>query len=334
MVLGAALTAAGCQTCMPGTPCCDAPVPRELDKTSLPPYTLEPPDIILIDALRLIPKPPYHIEPLDGLLIQVTNAPKEPIEGIFSVDPDGTVNLGVSYGSVRVADLTIEEARKAIHDHLELIYKGPVVQVSLAQSSGMQLIKGQHLVRPDGTVGLGAYGSVYVAGMTLDEARATIEAHLAQYLLKPQVSVDVFAYNSKAYYVITDGGGFGEQVNRLPCTGNETVLDAISQIYGLPAVASKGRIWLTRPLPASMGCAEQTLPVDWTGITRRGNTGTNYQVLPGDRIYVQADPLITVDTYLARVISPIERVLGVTLLGSSTVHSIQNKNGTGGTGGF
>ena len=46
--------------------------------------------------------------------------------------------------------------------------------------------------------------------------------------------------NSKVYYIITDGAGSGEQVFRFPVTGSETVLDAISQIGGLPPVSSKG----------------------------------------------------------------------------------------------
>ena len=28
------------------------------------------------------------------------------------------------------------------------------------------------------------------------------------------------------------------------------------------------------------------LPVDWCGIVQRGNTSTNYQLMPGDRVYV------------------------------------------------
>jgi hypothetical protein len=36
----------------------------------------------------------------------------------------------------------------------------------------------------------------------------------------------------------------------------------------------------------STGLPEQILPVDWNGITRAGNTRTNYQLLPGDRLYV------------------------------------------------
>src|SRR5207253_8950967 len=47
-------------------------MPKEMEKVTLPPYVIEPPDILLIDALSVVPKPPYHIAPLDSLLIQVT----------------------------------------------------------------------------------------------------------------------------------------------------------------------------------------------------------------------------------------------------------------------
>jgi polysaccharide export outer membrane protein len=315
------------------------PVPNELARVHQPSYIIDVPDILLIDALRVIPRPPYHVQPLDSLLIQATNVlPAEPIAGQYGVETDGTVTLGAVYGSVRVAGLTIEEARRAIEKQLkDAGFANTEVRVAMGQSRGLQQIRGEHLVRPDGTVGLGTYGSVLVAGLTLDQARAAIEAHLSRWLLEPEVSVDVFAYNSKAYYIVTDGGGFGEQVYRFPSTGNETVLDAMSQIYGLPAVASKKRIWVARPTPGELHSC-QTLPVDWKAITRCGAAQTNYQLLPGDRIYVAADPLVTLDTKLARLFSPIERVLGITLLGSSTVHSVGTPIGgtsnTGGGGGF
>ena len=59
----------------------------------------------------------------------------------------------------------------------------------------------------DGRVNLGGlYGSVYVAGMTLKEARAAIELKLAEQLDDPKVSVDVLAYNSKVAYLILQEG--------------------------------------------------------------------------------------------------------------------------------
>ena len=107
-------------------------------------------------------------------------------------------------------------------------------------------------------------------------------------------------------------------------TGNETVLDALSQINGLPPAASKKRIWVACPVPAKEGC-EQILPVDWCAITQRGLTDTNYQLLPGDRVYVQAQPWIRLDNTLAKLLNPVERVFGVMLLGSSTIQTIQGR---------
>ena len=237
--------------------------PREFAKQPLPPYVVEPPDILLVEATAA-----------------VTREDKQPVAG-------------------------------------------------------------QHLVRPDGTISLGVYGSVFVAGLTLEQVREAVAAQihfsvpkLSLNDIKKGVVVDVLAYNSKVYYVITDGGGYGEQVYPIASTGNETVLDAMSKINGLPAVSSKKRIWVARATP---NCDHpEILPVDWCGITQRGCADTNYQIFPGDRVYVASDKWIRTDSFLAKRLNPIQRVLGTILLGSSTVNSIRNRTGTGtgtGTGG-
>ncbi|HWY88681.1 MAG TPA: polysaccharide biosynthesis/export family protein [Gemmataceae bacterium] len=306
------------------------PTPTELAPVSHPPYTIAPPDIITIDAVRLVPKPPYHVEPLEVLYLNVTDTlPNKPILGAFVVSPEGTINLGFDYGTVHVGGMTMDQIQTGIRTHLGNILRNAQVTVALAQFRGLQQLRGEHLVRPDGTIGLGSYGSVYVAGMSLGQAKCVIEKHLSEYLLNPQIAIDVFAYNSKVFYVIFDGGGFGQQVYRLPVTGNETVLDAIGYVQGLAPVSSKHRIWLARPSPAHNGC-NQILPVDWNAITMAGSTGTNYQIFPGDRVYVSADCLITFDNYLSKILAPVERLLGATLLGASTAQSFQNlRNNTG-----
>jgi polysaccharide export outer membrane protein len=225
-------------------------VPRELTKTLLPPYIIEPPDVLLIETTEGLPK-------------------EQRIGGPHLVRPDGYVSLGI-YGSARVAGLTLDQAREAIAD-----------EIFRTQTPAK---------RPDPT----------------------------------KIYVDVLAYNSKVYYIITDGGGYGEQVYRMPITGNETVLDAMSLINGLPPVASKKHIWVARRVP-DHGGAGNILPVDWISITQGGSAATNYQILPGDRVYVHSDKLIRLDTWLSKLIAPAERVLGVTLLGSETVNSIRNR---------
>lgn len=266
LVAGLCLAGAGCQT-MPVPPSGAAiNVPRELQKVTLPPYQVEPPDILVIEVVKW--------------------------------------------------DINVE-TKQIIRD------KPPIALLP-------QAISGAHLVRPDGTVALGVYGSVQVAGQTLDEVRDNIKGFLGQWFgITPEaflVVVDVAAYNSKSYYVITDGAGYGEQTYRFPVTGSETVLDAISQIQGLPAVASRRHIWVARRSPFGMpNCAEQILPVNWIAMTQCGDTTTNYQVMPGDRIYVMAQPLIRADNALGKVLAPVERLLGVTLLGTQTYNEIAGR---------
>lgn len=206
-----------------------------------------------------------------------------------------------------------------------------LIQATQAVALKTQPLEGSHLVRPDGTIGLGIYGDAFVAGKTLEQIKDGIARLLKERAskdltveqIKLELQVDVVAYNSKFYYVITDGGGYGQQVYRLPITGNETVLDAISQVGGLPLVASKKNIWVARATPHD--CHHpKILPVDWLAITQRGCAHTNYQMFPGDRLYVQSDCLIRTDSLLAKILNPIERLLGGVLLGSGAANSAIN----------
>ena len=298
-----------------------ASVPTEKDKTTLPSYVIEPPDILIIQLNRLVPKPPYRIEPLDVLeIFAVRTLQDQPIADQYSVDPSGKVDLGPSYGKVKVSNLTVEEAEQTILTHLRKVLKDTEVSVTLFQSAGQQQIEDQHLVGPDGTVNLGTYGKVYVAGLTLTEAATAIEAQLSKTLENPKISVDVFAYNSQVYYVILEGAGLGDRVYRVATTGNETVLDAIAQVNGLTQLQSK-KIWIARPGPGGL-CCDQILPVNWEEITKGAATATNYQVLPGDRVFVSEDKLVKLDSVLNKIIAPFERVFGFTLLGTQTIQTI------------
>ena len=79
-----------------------------------------------------------------------------------------------------VRGLTVRDAQRAIELHLQSILRNPRVYVSTPTDSALQHIAGEHLVRPDGTVALGIYGSVYVSGMTLEGAKRQIERHLSK----------------------------------------------------------------------------------------------------------------------------------------------------------
>jgi polysaccharide biosynthesis/export protein len=296
--------------------------PREIHKVSLPAYVVEPPDMLSIEMLKMVPKPPYLIDVYDVLQIRASFAlPDQPINDFYIVEAEGVVNLGPAYGSVRVVGMTIDEATAAISNKLKDILTQPEVSVQLARTAGTQPVTGQYLVAPDGTINLRTYGTVHVSGKTMVEIKLAIQEHLKQFFDSPEVSVDVLGYNSKVYYVITDGAGLGDNVRRLPVTGNETVLDAVSSVGGLSQFSSK-EVWIARPAPGNYGC-EQILPVDYAAITRGGSATTNYQVLPGDRVFIADDSVVGFNNVVGKFTAPIERLLGIAGLGSSTVRGYQ-----------
>ena len=305
-------------------------VPKETAKSSLPFYFLEPPDVISIEAVHLVPKIPYRLRVFDVVMIDVIGTPPgDEITGFFAIEPGGHIQLGSGYGTIIVAGMSVEEAQVAITRHLDgtgdnmmgrLI--SPVVSVRLQRMGDMQQIAGTHTIGPDGFVTLGSYGRVYVSGLTVDEARDAIEFYLSKHLDHPQVAVDIFSYNSKAYYVIFQSSATGERVLKFPYTGNENVLDAISNTDGLMASSSK-RIWIARPVGNSN--KPVVLMVDWVDITAYGKPDTNYQLLPGDRVFVQEDRFLAIDGTLARVFAPFERIMGFSILGASTATRLSSR---------
>jgi polysaccharide export outer membrane protein len=263
---------------------------------TLPRYVIEPPDVVVIEALRLVPKRPYRVAPHDVLRVRVEGAsPDQPIDDAYSVDADGTLNFGPTYGRVAVDSLTIDEIQQTIHDHLAKSLNEIDVSVSLQQSTDVASVSGQHLVAMDGRVNLGAYGSVFLAGLTVEEARRAIEKQLAEQLDRPQIALAVQAYNSKVYYIITAGGAAGDDVVRAPITGNETVLDAVANLGGI-AQAAATKMWIARPAPNGAG-VEQILTVAWDEIARGASTETNYQILPGDRLFIETEAPLAVQEH-------------------------------------
>ena len=308
-------------------------IPREMAKVAMPDYTIEPPDIVTIEVVSLIPKSPYRLRPLDAVAISSTGLPVEmALAGDYVLQPNGTIQLGHTFGPIPAVGQTVEELQTVILTKLKEEFREPQVWITISQIGAQQQITGEHLVTPDGKVNLGTYGRVRIVGMTIDEAQTVIQEHLSQFLEDPEITLDVFGYNSKVFYVITQGAGLGDQVVILPSKGNETVLDAIGQIQGLQSNSST-RMWIARPGYNKHG-GDQILPVDWLAVTQRGDISTNYQIMPGDRLYVSEDKWVAFDTALGKFISPLERIMGVTLLATSASQRVrdwkQSANNRGG----
>ncbi len=161
-------------------------------------------------------------------------------------------------------------------DELEISVKPSTMEIPLTTVT----------VQADGVVDLGFSGDVYLSGLTLAQAEMKVAQHLQETAARRKVSepveVSVRLVNgsqSKFYYVI----GSVTTQGRFPIVGNETVLDAILQA-GLRSNSNPEKAYLVRPHPPSGG--DLILKIDWASIKDRGDTMTNYQLFPGDRLVV------------------------------------------------
>jgi protein involved in polysaccharide export with SLBB domain len=142
-------------------------------------------------------------------------------------------------------------------------------------------LPGDQTVLPDGTIDLGKYGRFIVAGKTVDviekEVRQVVEAQTKD---AGPITARIVTRASKVYYVLGEVNAPGA----FNINGRETVLDGIIAAGGVNRQAAQRNIILSRPT-APDGC-RIVLPICYRQIVQLGDTSTNYQLMPGDRIFV------------------------------------------------
>ncbi|MBI1914846.1 MAG: SLBB domain-containing protein [Planctomycetes bacterium] len=174
------------------------------------------------------------------------------------------------------------ELDKALHPSY-LVEPGDVLLVQPAKFDSPVRLPGDQPVLPDGTVNLGQYGRLIVAGKTIDqieaETRSLVEAQTKD---AGPIIVRIVSRQSKVFYVLGEVNAPGA----FPLAGRETVLDAILAAGGVTSRANLRGITLSRPT-APDGC-RVVLPICYEEIVQIGDTSTNYQIAAGDRVFVPA----------------------------------------------
>lgn len=175
--------------------------------------------------------------------------------------------------------LARELAKKPIPAYI--VEPGDVLLVHPLNLDSPARLSGDQPVLPDGRIQLGIYGMPMVAGKSIDEVEAEINALVR---LKTRdagpIAVRLMTRDSKVYYVLGEVNSPGTY----PLRGRETALDGIVAAGGLTASASRFDIVLSRPTRPDS--CRIVLPVCYTEIVQLGDTSTNYQLRPGDRIFV------------------------------------------------
>lgn len=132
----------------------------------------------------------------------------------------------------------------------------------------------------DGSIDLGGFGRVIVAGLTIEATEELIQQTIMA-AGQPRTAINVRLLEPvHRYYVLGEVSSPGSY----PLGGHESVLDGILAAGGLTSTASQCNILLARPTQPHS--CRVTLPVCYREITQLGDTSTNYQLQPGDRIFV------------------------------------------------
>jgi protein involved in polysaccharide export with SLBB domain len=158
---------------------------------------------------------------------------------------------------------------------------GDVLLVQPVSLDSPVRLPGDQPVLPDGSIHLGRYGRLVVAGKTVEQIEAEVNALIgARVAGAGPITVRLVMRESKVYYVLGEVNAPGA----FQFKGRETVLDALLAAGGPNGNASRNSIILVRPTPP--GSCRLVLPICYDEIVQLGDTSTNYQVQAGDRIFV------------------------------------------------
>lgn len=192
-----------------------------------------------------------------------------------------------------------ELAKVALPPHR--VEAGDVLVIEPNDFNSPVRLPGDQTVQQDGTIELGSYGRLLVAGLSAQEIQGRVGELVTTYeIAKRQGRIGLASYggppnndpedygvtvrlvnqDSALFYVMGEVNAPGSY----PLVGHETVLDALIAAGGLSDRANDHKIILTRPQYG--GQPRVILPVCYQQVLQLGDVSTNYQLRPGDRIYV------------------------------------------------
>ena len=154
---------------------------------------------------------------------------------------------------------------------------------------------GEYPINSEGKIQYKYLGDVIVAGMTKDEVKERLTQILSEYVIKPEIDVQISAYLSKVFYVVGEVGRPGKFFMR---GDTITVREALVQA-GLPTYAAAMR--RCRIITPNQTGKDNYGEVNVYALLYEGDLRENKIMQPGEVLYIPA----TVIAKIIRVISPV-----------------------------
>ena len=136
---------------------------------------------------------------------------------------------------------------------------------------------GKYIVRPDGKMSFPLIGEVDITGLTVNQFTKTLEQRLSEYLVNPQVTVNIAQLGTTRVYVLGEVNKPGlYELNK-----SHKVLDAIGAANGFTKDAAKKKVFLVHKDQQG-----KPIKVNLNDILKKGDISQNYTLAEGDLLYL------------------------------------------------
>ena len=129
-------------------------------------------------------------------------------------------------------------------------------------------------IRKDGHVYLPVIGKVPASGMTITEFEARLREAAAQFVVSPQVHVEILQHESQKFHVL----GHVRTPGSFPVDGDTTLLEALTLAGGVGESGSLEGATVVRN--------GKLLPIDLAAMIKGGDVSRNVFMRKGDLVYV------------------------------------------------
>jgi polysaccharide export outer membrane protein len=254
-------------------------LPRELETQPLENYLVEIGDTLFIEAVNF-----------DATIR---------LPGDQIIQPDGTISVG-EFGSWSVVKKSVEQIQAEVQSIIDVKTKQDLeAEFAKEQLRDQQTREDQTAraaqdsgaSRPDFELADVDAEDIDVDSESAEarrqrELRLALERRIEDQIGRNKISVRLVNWDSQRFYVLGEVNSPGF----FRFTGNQTVLDAIIEAGGLSSKANHHQIIVSRPTPC--GSCRIVMKICYDQIVQLGDASTNYQLRPGDRVFVPGLTLI------------------------------------------
>lgn len=152
----------------------------------------------------------------------------------------------------------------------------------------------KYIVRPDGKLSYPLIGEIDTTGLTVSQFSKLLQNKLAEYLVQPQVTVNITQLGTTRVYVL----GEVKKPGLYELVKSHNVLDAIGIAEGYTKDAAKKKVYLIHKDHKG-----EPIKINLNDLLKKGDTSQNYSLAEGDLLYLTSNGRIDFARDILPVIS-------------------------------